>query len=79
MGAAFSGSPPHFHPPAWNAAVAGARKLWVLFPPEAAFFSSNVTAWEWSLGASCAPPGVVDALTYCVTDCGCVSDKLCRC
>ena len=47
VGRAFTGSPPHFHPPAWNAAVAGSRKLWVLWPPGSSFFSVNVTAWQW--------------------------------
>ena len=46
VGGPLTGSPPHFHPPAWNAALVG-RKLWVLTPPAHAFFSTGVTAWQW--------------------------------
>ena len=47
LGPALSGAQPHFHGAAWNALVQG-LKLWLIFPPQYAFFS-NLTALEVSL------------------------------
>ena len=45
VGPAFSGAHPHFHGDAWNALVYGS-KLWVLFPPQDAFFAAT-PALKW--------------------------------
>ena len=44
LGPALTGAQPHFHGDAWNGLVYG-LKLWLLFPPEYAFFS-NLTALD---------------------------------
>jgi hypothetical protein len=48
LGPALSGSPPHFHPPAWNALLFG-RKLWLLVPPADAVFVGDTPVLQWFL------------------------------
>ena len=47
VGPAWSGAHPHFHGDAWNGLVFGS-KLWVLFPPQEAFFTAK-PALTWFL------------------------------